>query len=256
MLPVVLYRPTNPAYEGSSIPGEKPPCVINVHGGPTAMATLALSWSKQFFTSRGWAWLDVNYGGSSGYGRKYVTLLAGKWGVRDVQDCLHAAKSLSKDIDTSRVMIRGGSSGGYTVLSALSFGPDNTFYAAATSLYGISNLRLLSQFTHKFELRYMEKLMGGTIEDIPRVYDEDRSPLFHADQIKKPLLLLQGSDDKVVPPEQSETIAKSVENRQGKVKYILMPGEGHGFRKAENMKKALEAEIGWYEDVLGLRGSI
>jgi dipeptidyl aminopeptidase/acylaminoacyl peptidase len=116
-------------------------------------------------------------------------LLAGTWGVRDVQDCLHAAKTLSESIDTARVVIRGGSSGGYTVLSALSFGPDNTFYAAGTSLYGISNLRLLAQFTHKYELRYMEKLMGGTVEEIPKVYDEDRSPLFHADKIQTPLLV-------------------------------------------------------------------
>jgi dipeptidyl aminopeptidase/acylaminoacyl peptidase len=118
-------------------------------------------------------------------------LLAGKWGVRDVQDCLHAAKSLARDIDVTRTVIRGGSSGGYTVLSSLSFGPENTFYAAATSLYGISNLRLLTQFTHKFELRYMEKLMGGTIEEIPDVYDKERSPLFHADKVKTPLLVSQ-----------------------------------------------------------------
>jgi dipeptidyl aminopeptidase/acylaminoacyl peptidase len=116
-------------------------------------------------------------------------LLAGQWGIRDVQDCLRAGKALSGDIDIARVVIRGGSSGGYAVLSALSFGPENTFYAAATSSYGISNLRLLTQFTHKFELRYMEKLMGGTIEECPRLYDEDRSPLFHADKIKKPLLV-------------------------------------------------------------------
>jgi hypothetical protein len=185
-----------------------------------------LNWTKQYFTSRGWAWLvfyfciemmlwamdslcvrlDVNYGGSSGFGRKYMQvsdylslysvliiffrgLLASQWGIRDVQDCLLAAKSLSKDFDTARVMIRGGSSGGYTVLAALSFSPENTYYAAATSSYGISNLRLLAEFTHKFELRYMEKLIGGTIEDIPDVYDKDRSPIFNADKIQTPLLV-------------------------------------------------------------------
>jgi dipeptidyl aminopeptidase/acylaminoacyl peptidase len=111
------------------------------------------------------------------------------WGIRDVQDCLHAAKSLSEDIDSTRTVIRGASSGGYTVLSALSFGVGNSFYAAATSLYGVSNLRLLTQFTHKYELRFMEKLMGGTIEEIPHVYDEERSPLFHADKINKPILV-------------------------------------------------------------------
>lgn len=116
-------------------------------------------------------------------------LLAGKWGIRDVDDCLHAAKSLSGIIDTTRTVIRGRSSGGYTVLSALSFGLDNMFYAAGTSLYGISSLRLLTQFTHKFELRYMDKLIGGTIEEFPRLYDEDRSPLYHADKIGTPLLV-------------------------------------------------------------------
>jgi len=212
-----------------------------------------LNWTKQYFTSRGWAWLDVNYGGSSGFGRKYIGLLASQWGIRDVQDCLLAAKSLSKDFDTARVMIRGGSSGGYTVLAALSFSPENTYYAAATSSYGISNLRLLAEFTHKFELRYMEKLIGGTIEDIPDVYDKDRSPIFNADKIQTPLLILQGSEDKIVPPEQSEIIAKSIEDRGGKVEFILFQGEGHGFRKAENIKKALETEIKWYENVLELK---
>ena len=116
-------------------------------------------------------------------------LIAGKWGVKDVQDCLHAAKTLSESIDTARVVIRGASSGGYAVLSALSFGPDNTFYAAGTSLFGISNMRLLAQSTHKYQSRYMEKLIGGTVEEIPEVYDKDRSPLFHADKIETPLLV-------------------------------------------------------------------
>ena len=151
--------------------------------------------------------LDVNYGGSSGYGRQYMwvfvlflfalwsylisfrNLLSGMWGIRDVQDCLHAAKSLSEDIDSTRIVIRGASSGGYTVLSALSFGVGSSFYAAATSLYGVSNLRLLTQFIHKYELRFMEKLIGGTIEEIPSVYDEERSPLFHADKINRPILV-------------------------------------------------------------------
>jgi dipeptidyl aminopeptidase/acylaminoacyl peptidase len=251
-LHVVFYAPTNPDYEGSSVDEEKPPCVVNVHGGPTGMEGQALSWTKQYFTSRGWAWLDVNYGGSSGYGRKYTGLLAGKWGIKDIQDSLQASKALSDDIDPTRIVIRGGSAGGYTVLAAVSFGPEHTFYAAATSSYGISNLRLLAQFTHKFELRYMEKLMGGTIEEIPDVYDKERSPLFHADKIETPLLILQGSEDKVVPPQQAEAIVKSIEARGGNVKYVLFPGEGHGFRKAENIKKALESEIGWYENVLGL----
>ncbi|KAF7983607.1 hypothetical protein HWV62_20518 [Athelia sp. TMB] len=251
-LHVVLYKPVNPEYEGSSVEGEKPPCIINVHGGPTSLASTALSWEHQYYTSRGWAWLDVNYGGSSGYGRSYTALLAGKWGVKDVADCLQAAKSLSAEVDTARTVIRGGSSGGYAVLSALSFGPEaGTFYAAGASYYGISNLRLLAQFTHKFELMYMIKLMGGTVDAIPDVYDKERSPIWHADEIVKPLLILQGSEDKVVPPEQSEAIYNSIKARGGKVRYLLFEGEGHGFRKAENKIKALEAEISWYEDVLG-----
>jgi dipeptidyl aminopeptidase/acylaminoacyl peptidase len=251
-LHVVFYAPTNPEYDGSNRPEEKPPCVVNVHGGPTSMEGQSLSWTKQYFTSRGWAWLDVNYGGSSGYGRAYTHLLAGNWGIKDVQDCLQASKALSGYIDLARVVIRGGSAGGYTVLSALSFGLEHTFYAAGTSSYGISNLRLLAQFTHKFELRYMEKLMGGTVEEIPKVYDEERSPLFNAKKIEKPLLILQGSEDKVVPPQQAEEIVAKIQACGGKVKYVLFQGEGHGFRQPENIKNALESEIAWYEEVLGL----
>ncbi|KAH7922307.1 alpha/beta-hydrolase [Leucogyrophana mollusca] len=250
---VVYYPPTNPEYAGSSIPGERPPCIVNVHGGPTSMAYQTLSWEKQYFTSRGYAWLDVNYGGSSGYGRAYIARLAGKWGIVDVQDSIDAAKLLASPphslIDVSRVAIRGGSAGGYTTLSAFA---TTTFFAAGTSMYGISNLVLLTDDTHKFELRYMEKLIGGTMQDIPEVYKE-RSPAFHAERIESPLLVLQGSEDRVVPPAQSEQIVEKIKSKAGgadRVEYHVFEGEGHGWRKAENMKAALEYEHAWYEKKL------
>ncbi|KAH7910780.1 Alpha/Beta hydrolase protein [Hygrophoropsis aurantiaca] len=250
---VVYYPPTNPEYSGSSVSGEQPPCIVDIHGGPTSMASQALSWEKQYFTSRGYAWLDVNYGGSSGYGRAYIARLAGNWGVSDVQDSIDAATILASPpyslIDVSRVAIRGGSSGGYTVLCALVASP---FFAAGTSLYGISNLELLTEDTHKFELRYMEKLIGGTIKEIPKVYRE-RSPVFHAENIVSPLLVLQGSEDRVVPPAQSEEIVKKIKekpNGEDKVEYHVFEGEGHGWRRAENMKAALEYELAWYEKKL------
>jgi len=245
---VNYYPPTNPEYTGPD--GEKPPCVINAHGGPTGSANQVLSWLKQFFTSRGFAWLDVNYRGSSGYGRNYIERLAGNWGVVDVGDCVLAAQQLSKThIDGQRVFIRGGSAGGFTTLAAICTDPD--VFAGATSLYGISDLRILVNDTHKFESKYMDKLLGGTIKEIPKVY-EDRSPVTHADKIKTPLLILQGSEDKVVPPNQAETIAKSIQGRKGEVKYVVYPGEQHGWRKSETIEKALEEELAWYKHLIGV----
>ncbi|EGN97422.1 hypothetical protein SERLA73DRAFT_184126 [Serpula lacrymans var. lacrymans S7.3] len=253
---VVYYAPLHPDYSGSSIAEEKPPCVLNVHGGPTAMEPQSLNWAKQYFTSRGWAWLDVNFSGSSNYGRTYSDRLNGHWGVVDIQDCIDAARILSSKpyslVDAKRIVIRGGSGGGFAVLAAASTAKDVTVFAAGTSLYGISNLILLGQDTHKFELRYIDGLMGGPVERIRSVY-EARSPIYHVDKITIPLLLLQGADDKVVPKEQSEEIVQKINARGGKVEYHLYDGEGHGFRKAETIKAALEAELGWYEEVLGLK---
>jgi len=245
---VNYYPPTNPDYTGPD--GEKPPCVLNVHGGPTGSANQVLSWSKQFFTSRGWAWLDVNYRGSSGYGRDYIERLAGQWGVLDVSDCVFAAQQLSKThIDGQRVFIRGGSAGGYTTLAAIC--TDSNVFAGATSLYGISDLRMLVKDTHKFESKYMDKLLGGTIEKIPEVF-KDRSPITHADNIETPLLILQGADDPVVPPSQAKLIAKSIEERKGKVKLVIYEGEQHGWRKSDTIEKALEEELAWYEHLIGV----
>lgn len=252
-LHIVFYPPNNPNYDGSSTEGERPPCVVNVHGGPTSRSVPALDWMKQYFTSRGWGWVDVNFRGSSGYGRKYIEKLEGKWGVVDVQDCVRAAEHLASTlqlIDPKRTVIRGGSGGGYTTLAALCGPPDA--FAAGTSLFGISDLSKLAEDTHKFELRRIEKLIGGRPADIPDVYRE-RSPVFHADMIKAPLLILQGSEDKAVPPSQAESMVETIRKRGGRVEYILFDGEGHGFRKAENQKKALEKELGFYCDVLGIK---
>ncbi|KAF8152590.1 alpha/beta-hydrolase [Crassisporium funariophilum] len=255
-LHVVYYPPHNPSYSGSSIEGEKPPCIVNVHGGPTGFTTQGLNWGKQYFTSRGWAWLDVNYGGSSGYGRQYIERLVGKWGVVDVQDCITAAKTLSSSsydlIDSKRLFIRGGSAGGFTVLATLSTASDLSVFAAATSLYGVSDLQKLSEFTHKFESRYLDKLVGGTYEEVPDVYNA-RSPIYHADNIVSPLLILQGEIDMVVPKDQAESIYNSIKDRGGVVEYKLYPGEGHGWRQEANMRDSLERELGFYERVLGLK---
>ncbi|KAH7886673.1 Alpha/Beta hydrolase protein [Phlebopus sp. FC_14] len=253
---VVYYAPKNPRYSGSNIPGEKPPCIVGVHGGPTALEAQVLNWSKMYYTSRGYAWLDVNYGGSSGYGREYIQRLAGNWGVVDVQDCKEAPSMLASApyslIDGSRVAIRGGSAGGFTTLASLSIPQDTSYFKAATSLYGVSDLVSLAQFTHKFELKYMGKLLGGTPEEIPEVYDA-RSPVKHADRITVPLLVLQGAEDKIVPPAQAESIVNQIKAQPGgedKVEYHLFEGEGHGWRLASTIKQALRYEHEWYNKKL------
>ncbi|KAJ6510522.1 Alpha/Beta hydrolase protein [Mycena sanguinolenta] len=253
---IVYYPPTNPEYSGSSIPGEKPPCVLLAHGGPTGLTGQGLNMMTQYYSSRGWAWLDVNFGGSSGYGREYIERLAGHWGIVDVEDCIQAAKIISHAgydlVDPKRICIRGGSSGGYTALGAVSMGSDLTTFAAATSCYGISDLRLLMDDTHKFESGYGHRLMGGTYAEIPEVY-KDRSPVTHADSIVSPLLILQGDIDRVVPKEQAEVIFESIQRRGGIVEYKLYPGEGHGWRKEENMVDALERELAFYESMLKIK---
>ncbi|KAF9466810.1 alpha/beta-hydrolase [Collybia nuda] len=255
-LHLIYYPPVNPEYAGSNITGELPPCILGVHGGPTFSAAQSLSWQTQYFTSRGWAWLDVNYGGSSGYGRAYTERLRGQWGVVDVEDCVHAAKVISSApynlVDPKRIVIRGQSAGGYTVLATLSGGPNPAAFAAGTASYGISDLKPLGDHTHKFESRYLEKLLGGTFEEIPKIYIE-RSPINNVEKIVSPLLLLQGEVDKVVLKEQSEMIYDSIKARGGVVEYKMYEGEGHGWRQEKNIKDALERELGFYERVLGLK---
>ncbi|RPD61836.1 alpha/beta-hydrolase [Lentinus tigrinus ALCF2SS1-6] len=249
---VLYYPPTNPEYAAPA--GEQPPAIFSIHGGPTSRAKQGLDLRRQFFTSRGWAWVDVNYGGSSGYGRKYIKRLEGNWGIADVRDSVIAVQQLAAPpyslIDPQRTAITGGSAGGYTVLKTLCSAPDA--FAAGTSSYGISDFFKLAEFTHKFESQYLFKLIGGRPEEIPQVY-RDRSPVFLADRIRAPLLVLQGSEDKVVPPNQAEGIVETVKKQGGRVEYVVFQGEGHGWRREENIRAALEKELSFYENVFGVK---
>ncbi|KAH9948959.1 Alpha/Beta hydrolase protein [Amylocystis lapponica] len=251
-LHVVYFPPTHPDYIG--VEGETPPCVLNAHGGPAGLIMQGLNWTKQFFTSRGWAWLDVNFGGSSGYGRKYMERLTGNWGIVDVQDCARAVRQLAQPpfslLDAQRCAIRGESAGGYTTLAALCFEP--TTFGAGTSLFGVSDLRALAEDTHKFESHYVRKLVGGSYKELPEVWRE-RSPLYNAEKIKAPLLVLQGSIDAVVPPAQAKDMVRIIGEQRGRVELHIFKGEGHGWRKAENIKTALEKELSFYEGVFGLK---
>ncbi|KAB5590159.1 Dipeptidyl peptidase family member 6 [Ceratobasidium theobromae] len=248
-LHVIFYAPISKDF--SAPEGEKPPCVINVHGGPTSSAAPGLKWLIQYWTSRGWAWVDVNYGGSSGYGRAYRERLEGKWGITDVDDCVSTVAELDKAglVDAKRVAIRGGSAGGFTTLAALV--KSSRVYAVGTSSYGVSDLKALEAETHKFESHYLKKLLGGSYNEIPEVYEE-RSPLTHAENITAPLLILQGGEDAVVPPNQAELMENKIESHGGQVKYKLFPEEGHGWRRSETIKEALELEISWYGQVLNI----
>ncbi len=242
----LYYPPTNPDHVGPA--GEKPPLLVDIHGGPTAAARSQFQLGVQFWTSRGFAVVDVNYGGSTGYGRAYRELLRGQWGVVDVEDCVAAARFLAErgDVDPERMGIRGGSAGGFTTLAALAF---HDTFAAGVSKYGVADLAVLAQETHKFESRYMDSLVGPwpEAEDVYR----ERSPLYHADQIRVPLLVLQGLEDEVVPPNQSEMIVAALEANGIPVTYLAFEGEQHGFRRAETIVRATEAELAFYGEVFG-----
>lgn len=242
-----FYPPLNPGWEAPD--GERPPLVVKVHGGPTGGVGSSLDLSTQFWTTRGFAVVDVNYGGSAGFGREYRDRLLGTWGVVDVEDSYAAAKYLCErgDADPDRVVIRGGSAGGWTTLVA-SIRPDLGF-AAGCSLFGISDLEVFVADTHKFESRYVDGLVGR-LPEARDVYQE-RSALHHADKISIPLLLLQGLDDKIVPPNQSELIFDTLKKKGRPVAYLPFEGEGHGFRKSENVIAALCAELSFYGQVLG-----
>ena len=218
------------------------------HGGPTGSASVQLSYGTQFWTSRGFSVLDVNYGGSSGYGREYRRRLIGLWGVVDVADCINAAKQLvdSGRADPRRLIIRGGSAGGYTTLCALAF--HHTFKAGA-SYFGVSDLETLARDTHKFESRYLDTLIGPYPETLERY--RERSPIHSADRIDCPLILFQGLEDRVVPPSQSETMYLALKDRGVPVAYVTYEGEQHGFRSAEHTKHAVESELAFYGAVLG-----
>ena len=242
----LVYPPTSP---GASAPdGELPPYVVFVHGGPTSQADTELDLEKAFFTSRGIGVVDVDYGGSTGYGRPYRESLRGQWGVVDVEDCVAAARGLvdAGRADGDRLVIRGGSAGGWTVLAALT---GTAAFAAGASYYGVAELVRFAQDTHDFESRYLDGLIGPLPESLA-LYEE-RAPLSHVDGLSCPVLLLQGDEDMVVPPSQAELFRDALVRKHIPHAYLLFEGEQHGFRKAETVIAALEAELSFYGQALG-----
>jgi dipeptidyl aminopeptidase/acylaminoacyl peptidase len=242
----IHYPPVNPRFSG--LPGTAPPALILAHGGPTSMSDASFKPRVQFYTSRGFAVCDVNYGGSTGFGRAYRERLDGEWGVADVADCAAAAKHLAREglADAEKIAIAGGSAGGYTTLMALA---TSDAFAAGASHYGISDLGLLLAHTHKFESGYLHRLLGTT----PKKWKErfaERSPLNLIEGITAPVILFQGLDDKVVPPEQSRLIVEKLKERGVEVGYHEFAGEGHGFRKAETIIAVLEAELAFLKRVM------
>lgn len=235
------YPPKNLNFEAPA--GELPPLIVRGHGGPTGAASAALSLSIQFWTSRGFSVLDVNYRGSTGFGRAYREALYGNWGIADVDDMVAGAESLVARgvVDPKRLMIRGGSAGGFTTLAALTF--RDTFSAGA-SHYGIGDLLALVRDTHKFESRYLDRIIGPLPES-EALYRE-RSPINYTDQLDCPVIFLQGLDDKVVPPNQAEAMVDALKTKGIPVAYLAFEGEGHGFRMAENVEHALVAELTFY----------
>jgi dipeptidyl aminopeptidase/acylaminoacyl peptidase len=227
---------------------EKPPLLVLSHGGPTSSSSASLKYSIQYWTSRGIAVLDVNYGGSSGYGRAYRERLNGNWGVVDVDDCANGARYLAErgQVDGNRLAIRGGSAGGYTTLCALTF---RDVFKAGASHYGISDLEALAKDTHKFESRYLDRLIGPYPER--RDLYVERSPIHFTDKLNCPMIIFQGLEDKVVPPNQAEKMVEAVRAKKLPVAYLTFEGEQHGFRKAENIKRVLEAELYFYSKVFG-----
>ncbi len=242
------YPPTNSDFAAPA--GELPPLIVKSHGGPTGQTGESLNFKIQYWTSRGFAVLDVNYGGSTGYGRAYRDQLQGAWGVVDVDDCVAGADYLvaQGDVDGERLIITGGSAGGYTTLSALTF--RDTFRAGA-SHYGIGDLSTLATDTHKFESRYLDRLVGPWPES--EALYRARSPINFAAQLDCPVIFFQGLDDKVVPPNQAETMVDALRAKGTPVAYCPFAGEGHGFRQAENMKRALEGELYFYGRVFGFK---
>jgi dipeptidyl aminopeptidase/acylaminoacyl peptidase len=250
----IVYPPANPVAQGPD--GELPPFLVHVHGGPTAHSAPVMSLEKAFFTSRGIGIIDVNYGGSTGYGREYRNRLRGQWGIVDVADVYTAALGLAQagEADRARLGIRGGSAGGWTALAAVTSGPALTgtkeaVFAAATSYYGVSDLRPFATDTHDFESRYLDGLIGPLPES-DDLYTE-RAPVGHVTELTCPVLLLQGLDDPIVPPSQSEAIAADLAAHGIRHAYIAFAGESHGFRKAETVTAALEAELAFYGEIFG-----
>jgi dipeptidyl aminopeptidase/acylaminoacyl peptidase len=241
-----FYPPQNKDYRAPE--GELPPLLVMIHGGPTAATSPALDLGIQYWSSRGIAVLDVNYGGSTGYGREYRKRLDGMWGVVDVDDCANGALHLAEKglVDGNRLMITGGSAGGYTTLCALAFRDD---FAAGASHFGVSNVEALARETHKFESRYLERLIGPYPEraDLYR----ERSPIHSTDRLSCPVIFFQGLEDEVVPPNQAETMFEALKEKGLPVAHVPFEGEQHGFRRAENIRRALDGELYFYSRVFG-----
>ncbi|MFK7894076.1 MAG: alpha/beta hydrolase family protein [Granulosicoccus sp.] len=244
----LYFQPANPLFKAPA--SEKPPLIVLAHGGPTSAARSQLSLAQRYWTSRGFAVVDVNYRGSSGYGRRYRKKLDGQWGIADVEDCVAVARFLVErgDVDGDRLIIRGGSAGGFTVLSALAM--HDTFTAGA-SLYGVADLQALAEDTHKFESRYLDSLIGRWPEEA-ELYAQ-RSPINHLDGFTAPMIVLQGAEDKIVPPNQSRMIVEALEKKGIAVAYLEFAGEQHGFRQAETIVQAVQAELSFYGEVFGFK---
>jgi dipeptidyl aminopeptidase/acylaminoacyl peptidase len=241
-----FYRPTNRDRAGPS--GERPPLLVASHGGPTSSTDAAFKWSFQYWTSRGFAVVDVNYRGSTGYGRQYRQALDGQWGVVDVDDAVAAARFLIErgDADPQRVAIRGASAGGFTTLAALTF---RSVFKAGASHYGIGDLEALAKDTHKFESRYLDRLIGPYPQERARYVE--RSPIRHTERLASPMILFQGSEDKAVPPDQARTMFEAVRAKGLPVALLMFEGEQHGFRRASTIRRTLEAELYFYGRVFG-----
>jgi dipeptidyl aminopeptidase/acylaminoacyl peptidase len=246
----LFYPPANRDFEGEE--GERPPLVLISHGGPTASTRSHLQLGIQYWTSRGFAVVDVDYGGSTGYGREYRRRLNGMWGVVDLDDCVNAALYLTAqgEVDGERLIIRGGSAGGYTTLCALTF---RDVFSVGASYYGLADLEPFVHDTHKFEARYSDSLIGPYPE--AKAIYRSRSPIHFADRISCPVILFQGMEDKIVPPSQAEVMVEALRSKGLPFAYIAFEGEQHGFRIFENIKRALEAELYFYSRVLGFEVS-
>lgn len=240
------YPPHNPEFRAPA--GELPPLVVHSHGGPTGATDPGLRLGFQYWTTRGFAILDVNYGGSTGYGREYRQRLNGEWGVVDIEDCVAGAQYLVKQgkADLRRLIIVGGSAGGYTTLRALT---ETDVFAAGASYFGIGDLEPFVADTHKFESRYVDSLVGPypAMRDVYR----ERSPINHTDRLSCPVILFQGLDDKVVPPNQAELMVEAMRQKGLPHAYVAYEGEGHGFRRAENIKRTLDGELYFYSRIFG-----
>jgi dipeptidyl aminopeptidase/acylaminoacyl peptidase len=243
----LVYPPTNP--QATAADGDLPPLLVVVHGGPTAAATPVLNLDVQYWTSRGFCVADVDYRGSTGYGRRYRDALQGRWGVVDLDDVVACARYLagSGRVDPARMAIRGGSAGGYTTLAALAMRPG--VFTAGASHYGVADLAALAAETHKFESRYLDGLVAPWPSGAD-VYAE-RSPINHVDGLDTPLAVFQGDEDEIVPPDQAEVIVAALRKKGVPHAYLLFPGEQHGFRKAENIRAALDGELSFYGQVWG-----